>query len=697
MSTVASTGPSVPSEYAYIPSRAQIQAARVTRLMERLGVESLAALRERSAVEPEWFWSAVIDDLGIPFAQAPTAILDDSAGPEWSRWFIGGEINIASACVDRWASDPRTADEPALIAETEQGSVRRLSFRELAANIDQASAALRDLGVGPGEAVGLFMPMVPEAVIAAYAIAKVGAMFVPIFSGFAPAAIASRLQDAGCRVVVCADGTVRKGKRQLIKPALDEALARCPAVTTTVVFDHLGHDVPMLRRRDISWSTFLAAVDPRHGRHPEPTSSEHPFLLAYTSGTTGRPKGAVHVHGGFLVKVASEAAFSLDIGLGDRLLWVTDMGWIMGPWCMIGAHAQGACVVLLDAAPDHPTPARLWQAVERHDVTHLGVSPTLTRALVTAGEQYATGHDLSALRILGSTGEPWNPEPYDWLMRVTGRSRPIINISGGTEVGACLLAPYPVEPLKTCALGGPCLGMAVDVFDDHGRPVRGTVGELVCTKPWPGMTRGVWGDPERYLESYWSRFPGVWRHGDWALIDDDGHWFVLGRSDEAINVAGKRLGPAEVESVLVADPAVVEAAAIGVPHELKGEAVWCFWVPADPGDEDSSDRLAELVAEQLGRPFKPSRVVRVEAIPKTRSAKVLRRALRAVALREDPGDLSAAENPAVVEQIREQLESATNRAGGNSTTATAVPGVGGAQLYAGRTPDDKQEVREERC
>jgi acetyl-CoA synthetase len=283
------------------------------------------------------------------------------------------------------------------------------------------------------------------------------------------------------------------------------------------------------------------------------------------------------------------------------------------------------------------------------------VSPTLVRALRAAGDVYAAGHDLSALRVLGSTGEPWNPEPYEWLMEATGRSRPIINISGGTEVGACLLAPYPVEPLKPCSLGGPCLGMAVDVFDDGGRPVRGTVGELVCTRPWPGMTRGIWGDPDRYLKTYWSRFSGVWRHGDRALVDDDGQWFVLGRSDDAINVAGKRLGPAEVESVLAADAAVADAAAVGVPDELKGEALWCFWVPKDPDGEDGSERLAGLVAEQLGRPFRPSRVVRVEAIPKTRSAKVLRRALRAAAVGDDPGDLSSAENPEAVEQIRAQL------------------------------------------
>ncbi|WCB94951.1 Acetyl-coenzyme A synthetase [Baekduia alba] len=657
MSALA-TSAAASAGYAYVPTREQVEVARVTGLMARTGAGSLAELRVRSAAEPAWFWPHVIDDLGLPFAVPPTTVLDASAGPEWTRWFIGGQINVAAACVDRWAADPRTAGAPALIGESEDGSERRLTFAELAEEVDRAAAGLRALGVRPGDAVAVFMPMIVEAAIAAYAIAKVGALWVPVFSGYAAGAVASRLQDAGCRVVVCADGTRRKGRAQRLKPVLDEALAGCPEVTTAIVVEHLGEDVPMRDGRDITWAAFVRGADARRGRDPEPTSSEHPFLLAYTSGTTGRPKGAVHVHGGFLVKVASEAAYSMDIGRGDRLLWVTDMGWIMGPWCLIGAHAQGAAVVLLDAAPDHPAPSRLWDVAARHGVTHLGVSPTLVRALQAAGDEHAGGHDLDALRILGSTGEPWNAEPYDWLMRMTDRSRPIINISGGTEVGACLLAPCPIEPLKACSLGGPSLGVALDVFDDDARPVRGAVGELVCTRPWPGMTRGIWGDAERYLATYWSRFPGVWHHGDWARVDEDGQWFLLGRSDETINIAGQRLGPAEVESALVADPTVAEAAAVGVPDALKGEALWCFWAPVDPAGADASARLAGVVAAQLGRPFTPARVIRVAAIPKTRSGKVLRRALRAAALGEDAGDLSAAEDPAAIARIRDELRRA---------------------------------------
>jgi acetyl-CoA synthetase len=385
----------------------------------------------------------------------------------------------------------------------------------------------------------------------------------------------------------------------------------------------------------------------------EPTSAEDPLLLGYTSGTTGKPKGAVHTHAGFLVKVASEVAYEFDVRRGDVFFWVTDMGWVMGPLSTFGTHALGAALLLYEGAPDTPGPGRLWELVERHRVTMLGVSPTLIRALKPHGDDLPRSRDLSSVRVFGSTGEPWNDAPYRWLSETVGEGRvPIINFSGGTEVGGSFLSPFPVEPIKPCSLGGPSLGMDVDVFDAEGKPVRGQLGELVCRQPWPAMTRGVWGDPERYLESYWSMFPGTWRHGDWAMVDDDGQWFLFGRSDEAINVAGKRVGPAEVESVLVAHPAVAEAAAVGVPDEAKGEAIWCFWTPANGDGEDVSAELRAEVGRRLGKPFTPGRVVRVGALPKTRTAKILRRAIRAAAVGADPGDLSGAENPDALDLIR---------------------------------------------
>jgi acetyl-CoA synthetase len=428
-----------------------------------------------------------------------------------------------------------------------------------------------------------------------------------------------------------------------------------PTVRTVVVVPRLGRtDVPMTSGRDL---TLAELVEGRADRFDAvEVESEHPLLVAYTSGTTGRPKGAVHVHGGFLVKIAQEVAFQMDLRPGERLFWLTDIGWIMGPWAIIGVLANGGTLVLYDGAPDYPGPDRLWEFVAAHRVAILGVSPTLVRALMAHGDEPVRAHDRSSLRVLASTGEPWNEAPWDWYFSVVGERRcPVINISGGTEVGACFLSPHVVQPLSPCSLGGPALGMAVEVFDDEGRPVRGAVGELVCTRPWPGMTRGLWKDPERYLETYWSRYPGVWWHGDFASVTDDGQWFLHGRSDDTIKLAGKRLGPAEVETVVVAHPAVLEAAAVGVPDEVKGEALWVFVVPA-PGvnaDDALRDELRALVAEQLGSSFRPTAVRFTDALPKTRSAKVVRRAIRAVVTNTEPGDLSGLEDPAALTAIAE--------------------------------------------
>jgi acetyl-CoA synthetase len=645
------------AEIAWKPTPEYVENANVTRLMRAHGIETIDELRRRSVEDPAWFWDAVVQDLPIEFSTPYDEVMDLSAGVSWAKWFVGGRVNLTYNCVDRHAASARTG-RVAVIGETEDGEVRSLTYGELRREVDRIAAGLRGLGIRKGDPVAVFMPMVVEAVVAAYAIAKLGAVYMPIFSGFAPAAVAARLQDAEAKAVITADGGLRRGEAALMKPAADEAVSEAPSVRNVVVLERLGADVPMTPGRDATWAELRVDGEKAEpgGVEPEDTGSEDVLMIAYTSGTTGRPKGAVHVHGGFLVKMASETAYQTDLHADETLYWVTDMGWIMGPWEMVGAGALGATVVLYEGAPDWPEPDRVWASVERHGVNVLGVSPTLIRALRAKGDEHPRRHDLSSLRVFGSTGEPWNPEPYKWLSEVVGEGRrPIINISGGTEVGACFLTPYPVEEIKVCSLGGASHGMDVDVFDGRGNSVRGEVGELVCKQPWPGMTRGIWGDPDRYIETYWSMYEGVWRHGDWALVDTEGDWFLLGRSDDTINVAGKRLGPAEVESVLVSHPAVSESAVVGVPHETKGEAIWCFCVSADGGDDETAAELGELVASELGRPFKPSRVIFVDALPKTRSAKILRRAVRAVAIGEDPGDLSSAENPQALESIRAAL------------------------------------------
>ena len=633
-------------DYVWEPSAEVVEHANVTRLMRRLGCADFRALHRVSIDEPERFWPAVVDDLGLEFSRPWEAVLDESRGPEWARWFVGGRLNLAWNCVHRWAG----LEGEAAVWQPEDGERRALSWAELSREVYLLAEGLAALGIGEGDVVGTFLPMAPEVAIASHALAHLGAVQVPIFSGFAAHAIAARLADAGATALITADGSLRRGQVVPMKETADEALHTAGSVERVVVWRRLGSDAPMSAGRDVFWDELVAG---RTGAvEPVQVDSEAPYLLAYTSGTTGRPKGVLHVQGGFLVSVAREAAYQSDVQAGDRVHFSTDMGWIMGPWTVVGAGAAGATVVYAEGAPDWPED-RLWRLVESERVTMLGVSPTLVRALIPKGEPAA---DLSSLQAITTTGEPWNLGPYLWLAEHVGGGRvPIVNISGGTEVGACFLSTCIVEPIKPVALGFPALGLAMDVFDADGRPVRGEVGELVCRRPWPGMTRGIWRDPERYLDTYWRRFPGVWCHGDWASVDEDGYWYLHGRSDDTLNIAGKRIGPAELESAAVSHPDVAEAAAIGVPHEVKGEVVWLFCVPA-PGREPDPAGIRAVVAAELGKAFAPERVVLVAALPKTRSAKIVRRAVRATALGRDPGDLSSVENPESLDEIKEAVD-----------------------------------------
>jgi acetyl-CoA synthetase len=641
------------SEFVWTPTAEYVDNANVTRLMRANGIDDYWALVQRSQQDIEWFWAEVVRDLGIEFFEPYQRLLDDSGGPQWSKWFVGGKVNLAHNCVFKHVPD--RGDALAVKWEGEDGTTRALTYADLARDVGRIAAGLEQAGITKGDAVGVYMPMVPEAVIAAYACAAIGAIYLPIFSGFGAPAIAARLNDAKAKALFTADGFWRRGQRVPMKATADEAVAESPTIEKVIVFERFGDDTshgPL----DVSWKEMLASGAGE--RSAAALDSEAPLMIAYTSGTTGKPKGAVHVHGGFLVKVAAEAAYQTDVKPDDVLYWVTDMGWIMGPWEMVGTHAAGACVFMYEGAPNYPGPDRLWEMCERHDVSILGISPTLVRALMPAGEEPVRSHDLSGLRILASTGEPWNPEPYRWFSDVVGAGRcPIINISGGTEIGACFLGQAPVVPTKSCSLGSPSLGMAIDVYDVDGKPIREEVGELVCTKPWPAMTRGFWGSPERFTAAYWSRWPNVWVHGDWASIDEDGYWFLHGRSDDTLNIAGKRIGPAEFESAAVEHPAVVECAAVGVPDEVKGETVWCFCIlrpDADPTDELRKE-IKQVIAGELGKAFTPAQIKFVEELPKTRSAKILRRAIRAQVLGEDPGDMSSLENPSALEAIQKSL------------------------------------------
>ena len=626
--------------------------SRLAQFMRTLEVPDLAALHELARTVPERFWPAVLDDIGVEWARPYDAVMDRSEGLPWTRFWVGGRINLAWEAVHRWIS--RTPSRIALVWEDDSGNVRSLAYSELALDTARAAAALREVGVERGDTVGLCMPMSPECVALFLACAQLGAIVVPLFSGYGSGAIASRLRDCGARVLCTVDGFVRRGAWVDVKSVVDEAAAQLPELRHVVMLHRSEAPAAAPGSIEVDLATLLQKVTPTF--EVADTESGDSFMIIYTSGTTGRPKGTVHVHGGFPIKAAQDMAHCFDIGPEDALLWYTDIGWMMGPWAICGALSLGATLVLFEGVPDHPGPDRLWDVVQRHQVTILGLAPTVVRALMRHGADPVRAHDLSSLRVLGSTGEPWNTAPWLWFFENVGGSRlPIVNYSGGTEISGGILGGNLLTPLRPAAFAGPVPGMVADVWDAHGRPVRGEVGELVLLAPWPGMTRGFWRDPDRYLETYWSRWPDVWVHGDWVEVDDAGLWYVRGRSDDTIKVAGKRLGPAEVESALVSHPAVAEAAAVGVPDSLKGEALVVFIV-LQSGAKDSVELRRELsrrVSDELGRALRPKAVEIVSELPKTRNAKVLRRVVRAVYLGIDPGDLSSLENPSAIAALQQ--------------------------------------------
>lgn len=637
------------------PNTEYVNKSRLKRFMDRHGLATYEQLMERSTTDISWFWEAVFDDLGIEFFEPYSQVVDLSRGFQWPEWCVGGKLNIVHNCLDKWIDTP-TQNRVAIRWEAEEGDERLLTYRDLYHEVNRMASALRAAGLGKGDAIGLFMPMVPEIVIALLAIAKIGGVILPLFSGYGPGAVATRLADAEAKAVFTADGMFRRGKSIAMKPIVDQALEDIPSVQKVIVYKRTGMDVPMSSRRDVWWHDFIAGQPAK--AQTEHTDAEDLLMIIYTSGTTGRPKGAVHTHCSFPIKSAQDMAHGFDIQEFDTMFWMTDMGWMMGPWEVFGVLILGASMLIYDGAPNYPDVDRVWALVERHSVTCLGLAPTFVRAIMPFGDEPVLRHDLRSLRILGSTGEAWNPDPWCWLFETVGQGKvPIINYSGGTEISGGIVMGNVLRPLKPCAFSGVPPGMAADVVDDDGNPVRGAVGELVIRKPWIGMTRGFWKDPERYLETYWSRIPNVWVHGDFAVIDEDGMYYILGRSDDTIKVAGKRIGPAEVENVLVSHPVVTEAAAIGVPDEIKGQVVVAFVVLQDNSEPTEALR-AELrlqVTKELGKPLAPRDIRFVRDIPKTRNAKVMRRLIRSAYLSEELGDLGALGNPDSLEEIRQSL------------------------------------------
>ena len=639
-------------EIVWKPGHEQIEGANLTAFMRAHGISDFPELMRRSTEDVAWFTDAVLKFLDIQFYEPYSKVLDLSDGIQFPKWCVDGKMNIAHNCVDKWQSSAFSG-RAAIVFEGEEGITQRLTYKDLYRQVNKTANALRSLGLGKGDAVGLFMPMTPEIVIALLAIAKIGGIILPLFSGYGAGAIVSRLADAKAKALFAADGAFRRGKAVEMKSIADESAEQVDSLMHMIVVKRTGQDVNMKAGRDHWWSDL---IDPQpDSASTEITSAEDPLMIIYTSGTTGKPKGAVHTHCGFPIKAAQDMAFGTDVHAGDVIYWMTDMGWMMGPWQVFGSLLLGATMFLYDGAPDFPAPDRLWSLVEKHGINQMGVSPTLIRSLIPQGDEHFKKHDLSSLKSFASTGEPWNPDPWMWLFEKVGQGRrPIINYSGGTEISGGIVMGNPLLPLKPCAFSAACPGMDADVVDENGNSVRNAVGELVIKAPWIGMTRGFWNDKQRYLDTYWSRWENVWVHGDFAAIDNDGLWYILGRSDDTIKIAGKRLGPAEVESILVRHKDIVEAAAIGVPHDVKGSELILFAVTR-PGlslTDALRRELHEMVVSEMGKPLAPKAILFVSDLPKTRNAKVMRRVIRSAYLGLDLGDTSSLVNPQAVEEIR---------------------------------------------
>ncbi|VWC70051.1 AMP-binding protein [Burkholderia sp. LMG 13014] len=645
------------SSQAWQPGQRELQNAGIVKLMRALGVPSYEELMRVSIAEPERYWTTVMRECAIAWDAQPTGYVDLSRGPQFPSWFPGGRLNWINT-IYRWARNPATAQQKAVVAEREDGSVSELTYAELEQRVSDFAAGLVRHGVRQGDRVGLLMENGVEATVSLLAIVHLGALVVPLFSGFGVDAIVARLSAAEARIVIASTGFSRRTKRVDVQGALRDAWRQLPLLEHVIW--KRGEGDTAQDARDLDWQE-TANAGQGQGVPPVSVTPDTPFMVIYTSGTTGKPKGVVHTHGSFPIKIAHDSLIHFDVHPGDVYCWPADMGWIAGTLVLGCALLRGATLVCYDGAPDYPDWSRMSRVVERHRVTHFGSAPTLIRGMASH-EALALAGDRSTVRLLITAGEGIAPEHFNWfLQRFGDGTAPVINYTGGTEASGALLASVPIRPIPPSGFNTVSPGVAADVVNADGRSVTGEVGELAIRAPFVGMTQSFWRDDERYLETYWQTIPGIWVHGDLALRTSEGNYFMMGRSDDTLKVAGKRLGPAEVEEVVLELPDVAEAAAIGVADADKGQKLVVFVVPkpgAGAADADLGAIVSGHVDKRLGRPFRPGRVHVVAQLPKTRSSKIMRRVIRSVYCGQPPGDLSSLDNPGALDEVRAAATSA---------------------------------------
>jgi acetyl-CoA synthetase len=619
-------------DFVYTPSDQLVRETNLMRFAEEIGIGTVRELYDWADSKQEDFWNHIVENCEIKFFSSYAKVVDLSSGKENAKWFTDGKLNIVYNTVEKYALDPLYKDRAACKYERESGERGSITFSDLDEMTAKLGSGLLNLGVRKRDRIGIYLPLSLESVIALYAVMRIGAIAVPIFSGYGSEAVEARVKDAGITAVITCKDYERKGRRINQMSVIKDI----PGIKKIVVGLTDPGDGEYDFYRLISEGDYISSV---------PMNSEDPAIMLYTSGTTGKPKGTVHVHGGSFVNIVKEVKFYMDMKPDDTLFWISDPGWMMGPWSIIGANALGGSILVYDGAVDYPDSDRIFSLVEHNHVTLLGLSPTFVRMMKAKG----ISRNISGVRVFGSTGEPWDTDSWMYLFETLGSGKvPIANISGGTDIIGCFLASTPAIPLKPkCLYRG--LGMNVSVFDEDGTEIYNKIGHLVSREACPSMTRGIWKQPDKYMETYWSRFPGSWSQGDWAEMDDDGYFFLYGRSDDVIKVAGKRVGPGEVEDMVNAVPGVVESAVVGIPDPIKGESIGIFYTGNDSIETTGSIRRE--VEGNLGKSFSPKYVICLPSLPKTRNGKIMRRIVRNAFLGNPVGDISNLEDTGIVDLL----------------------------------------------
>ena len=630
------------------PPQSLVEGSWVKKWMNDHGIKSYDELLQK-ATETEWFWSEVSKDV-VEWYTPYNKVL------EWSnpfvKWFVGAKYNVVNDAIDKHRKGWRK-NKVAYLFEGEPGDVRIVTYEELGRQVSVLANSLKSLGVCKSDRVAIYLPMIPELPIAMLACAKIGAIHSVVFSGFSAGAFKDRVNDCQAKVVITCDEFYRRGKTVALKKQLDEALEGAPSVEHAIVYKRTGNDIPWNDKRDVWWH--VITKDQSTVCETEILDSNDTLFILYTSGTTGKPKGIMHSHGGYAVGTALTLKWVFDIKDDDIWWCAADIGWITGhSYIVYGPLILGATSIMYEGAPDYPDPSRWWSIIEKYGATVLYTSPTSIRLFMRYGEQWLQKHDLSTLRLLGSVGEPINPEAWIWYRQNVGRNKlPIMDTWWQTETGNFCISPLPITSLKPGSATKPLPGIIADVYNDDGQSIVDAGGNLVLLKPWPGMMRGIYNDPERYKETYWKKYDDTYLAGDISRKDSDGYFWIQGRSDDVLKISGHRLGNSEVESALVSHPSIAEAAVIGEPHELKGEAITAFVVlkRGIESTEKLRDELRQHVSNEIGPIAKPEKIFFVFDVPKTRSGKIMRRVIRAKALDQPIGDISTLSNPNAVEEI----------------------------------------------